>query len=107
MKVHDDLIPYLKGILKDPYGHKDNESTECSSVETGFVQLPNAPRNAYAFLSFDEHDFRKIAQLFRQEIDGKVKRKEALISALRMLRTRLLAESMLTESVLILKIFFL
>ena len=82
MKVHEDLIPYLKGILKNPCLHGRNELNSSNIDEaTPVFWVRDNPRNAYSFLSLDERDYRRVAQLFRQEIDGDGKRKKALISA--------------------------
>ena len=73
MKVNDSLIPYLKGVLRDPFYLSFDNPRDPSSC-------PQIPDSADTFLSYDAEDFRKIAELFRKEISGGGKRKQELIN---------------------------
>ena len=73
MKVNDCLIPYLKGVLQDPFSLSFDNPRDPSSC-------PKNPDSADAFLSYDAEDYRKIAELFRKEISGGGKRKQELIN---------------------------
>ena len=75
MKVNDSLMPFLKGVLVDPLSGCEPEFVE----QVGLFKMTNSHHTVYHFLSLDRGDYLTIANLFREYIPGKGKRRQALI----------------------------
>ena len=78
MKVNETLMPFLKSVLFDPLSGCEPEFIEQGSYGHDFV-MTNSRHKVYDFLSLDKGDFLTIANLFREYIPGKGKRRQALI----------------------------
>ena len=82
MKVNDELIPYLKEVLKDPLFNREADiKPNPHPAFEDLSAITTIKRSANDFLCYDENDYKLAANLFRKEIPGAGKRKQAIIDA--------------------------